>query len=769
MAVETEAGHEVDARTPWRGVSVMGLALLGSIPTVVDPTPLRIAGLVALLAVTGIAWSRRSAGATNGTIALAAGLAVLVVSDVGIPETATTSVGWPMFVVLAAYPCIGYACVEHVQRHRRIRESDLIVEAALLGAAAAILVQAVVEWQVSNRFGAAGSAVSSPASSQAAVLVGLDVVVLVIAIRAFTVESARRAPVSLLAAATALLAAVHTSVAYQTAAGGSTTVFELVAVLPLLTFAAAAALDALVETPDRMIHDVQRFSPTHAVVVAVSVLAGPAVLCFQIATDVELSATVAVGTTVSALVLAWHLVSLLRERASGEHRATHDPLTDLPNRVLLLDRIERALAHAERAGTPVGILYLDLDRFKDVNDSLGHDVGDQLLAVTARRLLGCARNEDTVARIAGDEFAILLPHLDAPEDVMVVAERVTEALIEPVTLDGQRVRCPASVGIAAYPDDGRTPAALLTAADDAMYRAKDRGGATVGVFSSDAYSQAATRLEVESDLVAGLERGELVLHYQPILDVASGQIAGAEALVRWQHPTKGLLSPAEFIPVAEQSELIDAVGRAVLHQACAELTRWGVAGVPDSFIAVNVSGKQFRRDVVSDVTAALRETGVRPERLLLEITETAAVDDVSGVAERLHELRALGVRAAIDDFGTGYCGLQYLGELPVSTLKLDRSFVQSMTPSSAAIVAATIAMAHSLGLTLVAEGVETEDQRRFLQRSGCDRLQGYLLGRPMPGSDLLQMLLDQRLVAAPGDGLRDGLLDQSPWEGAAAR
>ena len=382
------------------------------------------------------------------------------------------------------------------------------------------------------------------------------------------------------------------------------------------------------------------------------------------------------------------------------------------------------------------------DRFKDVNDTLGHEVGDQLLKVVSRRLVECARDEDTVARLAGDEFAVLLPHLADADDVLVVAERILDALGEPTMIGGQRVRNAGSVGVAVFPDDGNTANDLLAAADSAMYRAKEHGGASVGVFSSELYRHAATRLEIENALVDGLGRGELVLHYQPIVDAESGRIAGAEALVRWQHPEQGLLGPAEFIPVAEQSDLISTIGRHVIVEACEELARWSSAGIHDRYIAVNVSGRQFRHDLVSHVTAALRDTGVDPGRLVLEITESAAVDDLDCVAGCLRELRALGVRAAIDDFGTGYCGLQYLGDLPVSTLKLDRSFVQSMTPSAAAIVAATIAMAHSLGLTLVAEGVENEDQRRFLARSGCDLLQGFGIARPMPADALRTVLRD---------------------------
>lgn len=739
FAPPTGRGHE---RSSWRLAIVLVGALVTTVGAFVDASPVRVAGVVALAAVALTACSRRTQGPTRGVASLSIGLTILVFSGFGLP-TAVEPDTSSLVLSLFAYPFLGIAFFEHLARHRRMRESDLIVEAGLLGAAAALLVQGLVEWRVPVL-----DDVWTPAAvSLAAVIAGLDVSLAVIAGRALPERSARQAPVVLFAVAAVLMVTLHVAGTMKMALGLSIGRLDGLAVLPLLAFAGAAFLDVAKPDQQRVIFDVHRFSPIHAMVVGLSVLAAPAVLSMQVLSHVAVSATVAVGAASSAVVLVWHVVMLLRERAASEHRATHDALTDLPNRVLFLDRLGRAIAHASRSHGPVGVLYLDLDRFKDVNDTLGHEAGDQLLQVTARRLLDCAREEDTVARLAGDEFAILLPYLSSADDVLRIAERVLDALDEPAVVGGERVRSPGSVGVAVYPQDGSTPLEIMTAADSAMYRAKDHGGASVGVFSSELYRHAATRLEIENALVAGLERAELILHYQPIIEAESGRIAGAEALVRWQHPTRGLLAPADFIPVAEQSDLIAAIGRQVLRDACGELARWAVAGFGDRFISVNVSGRQFQTDIVSDVTSALRETGVDPRRLLLELTESTAVDDLACVAERLHELRDLGVSAAIDDFGTGYCGLQYLGDLPLGTLKLDRSFVQAMTPSAAAIVAATIAMAHSLGLKLVAEGVETKEQQRFLERSGCDRLQGYHIGRPMPGDDLLARLRDE--VAAP--------------------
>ncbi|WP_436794158.1 putative bifunctional diguanylate cyclase/phosphodiesterase [Actinospongicola halichondriae] len=729
------AGEGDPARSPARLMMVLLCCLAVSLLALQAPDPARIAGVLALLAVSAAAVSRRGPGPTVGTAAFALGVSVLVVSGFGLPDTVdprTTT----LLVSLLAYPLLGIAFFEHLARHRRVRESDLIVEAGLLGTASALVIQAIVEWRVP----VIDHAWSPAAVSLAAVVAGLDVSLAVIAGRALPMKSSRNSAIVPLLCGAILLAAMHLGSTLAMALGRPVGELQGFAVLPMVAFAAAASMDVVVPAPKHVAFDVHRFSPTHALVVGLSVLAAPAVLSLQVVSGVSVSATVAVGAAASAIVLAWHVVRLLRDRAVSEHRATHDDLTDLPNRVLFLDRLGRAITHASRHQAPVGVLYLDLDGFKDVNDTLGHEAGDQLLQITARRLQGCGRDEDTVARLAGDEFAILLPYITSADDVLVVAERVLAALDEPAVVGGQRVRNTGSVGVAVFPQDGATPLELMTAADSAMYRAKDHGGASVGVYSSELYRHAASRLEIENALVEGLDRAELVLHYQPIVHAADGRIAGAEALVRWQHPTRGLLSPADFIPVAEQSDLISAIGRHVLRDACGELARWAVAGFGDRFISVNVSGRQFQGDIVSDVTSALRETGVEARRLLLELTESTAVDDLDCVAQRLHELRDLGVYAAIDDFGTGYCGLQYLGDLPVSTLKLDRSFVQSMTPSSAAIVAATIAMAHSLGLSLVAEGVETSEQQRFLERSGCDRLQGYHIGRPMPGDQLLALL-----------------------------
>jgi diguanylate cyclase (GGDEF)-like protein len=717
----------------------LGLAIAATVLSLVaallGPSPVRWAGAAAILAMLSSVVAERDATVARGRIAVIAGTLLLTVAAGGLVDPTDARSVWRPIVALAAYPFLGRALLRQVARYRMVRPTDVVVEAVLIGAAASILLQVGLEWRSVLVSGTASVEHTLPA-----LLVGLDVALVVVVARAVSVPAMRGGSLGILGAAIVALLAGHLTAVVRLATGSPTEPAGVLIGVALVLAAGATLHGSIIRPPAVAPAEPPLFSAGHAAVVVVSVLAAPVVLSVHVVRAISVSASVAAGAAISGLVLAGHIVTLLRERADSEHQATHDALTDLPNRLLFTDRLERAIAHASRNGTPVGVLYVDLDRFKDVNDTLGHDAGDRLLETTARRLQECGRYEDTVARLAGDEFAILLPHLAQASDVLLVADRVLAALQEPVVMGPHSLRTAGSVGVAVYPYDGETPQDLLNAADAAMYQAKDGGGASVGVFSAELHQHAATRLELESSLVRAIAEDELVLYYQPIVDSRTGRTCGAEALVRWNHPERGLVPPGEFIPVAEQSDLIVELGEWVIREACHELSRWATLGCADQFVAVNVSSRHFHQDLVSTVTSALRESGVEPSQLVVELTESAAVDDLGLVADRLRELRQLGVKAAIDDFGTGYCGLQYLGDLPVSTLKLDRSFVQAMTPRSAAIVAATIAMTRSLGMTLVAEGVENADQRRFLESQGCDRMQGYHLGRPMPGDDFIDRI-----------------------------
>ncbi len=727
------------------------------------PTVIRAAGAIGIVAMAVAVAIDRDPSVLRGRVVAALGLTVLTLADgglvgAGVVDGTATETVWRPLAAIVAYPVLGRALLTMGGRYRLVRSTDVIVEAALVGAAAAIAVQVVVNrLSVTSGWEPAGAAMAS-------LLVGLDVALAVVIARPLTAEAARRGPVLVIAASAVALLVGHVAAVAQLASGSSP---GLVAIAPiaiaLLTVGLGSLYDAGMIRPAITPEEAPLFSPTHAGVVVLAVVAAPAVLASQVVWGVSVSGAVALGTGLIGAVLAVHIVSLLQERASSEHQATHDALTALPNRLLFMDRLERALAHAERNEAPVGVLYVDLDRFKEVNDTFGHEAGDQLLRETARRLAACARHEDTVARLAGDEFAVLLPHLASADDVLVVADRILHALREPLAIGDHVVRGAGSVGAAVFPHDGTIPADLVNAADAAMYRAKERGGAAIETFSADLHEQAATRLELEIALHHAIENDELVLYYQPIVEASDGRTCGAEALVRWNHPDRGMVPPNEFIPVAEQSDLIIELGEWVIDTACEQLAEWSRLGHGDRFVTINVSPRHFREDLASSIARALRETGADPTRLIVELTENAAVDDVTLVAERLRELRQLGIKAAIDDFGTGYCGLQYLGELPVSTLKLDRSFVQAMTPSAAAIVAATIAMARTLGLTLVAEGVETEDQRRFLESQGCDRMQGYHLGRPAPAADFIERIQrEDRELADARQGVARAAIGPQP-------
>lgn len=768
------SGPMVGARVRRPGIELVLAVVLAALAVVLAylaPTIIRGSAAVAVVAVAVAVALGRDAALGRRLVVAGAGLGVLAVADGGLLDPDDVMTMWRPMAALVAYPVLGRVLLTVVGRYRLFRRTDVIVEGVLVGGAVAIATQVGIEWWATTS-GLAATSLGPVGSAIPALLVGLDVALVVVVARSVTASTLRCAPVQVVAVATSLLTVGHVLAAVATASGTVPGVAVEGTIAAAFVVVSAGALHSarfagLTEAP----HEVPLFSSGHAGIVVLAVLAPSTLIAAQFVWGLSVSGAVSVGAVLIGMVLASHVVGLLRERAGSEHQATHDALTELPNRLLFTDRLERALAHAERNGSPVGVLYIDLDRFKDVNDTLGHESGDRLLQETAKRLAGCARHEDTVARLAGDEFAVLLPHLASADDITIVADRVLAALAEPVDLGDEVIRNGGSIGVAVYPEDGLTPPDLINAADAAMYRAKDEGGAAVALFSAERHEHVATRLALETALHKAIEQDELVLHYQPIIECSDGRTCGAESLVRWNHPERGMVPPGEFIPVAEKSDLIIKLGDWVIHEACFELARWNTLGSGDRFITVNVSPRHFRQDLVSSITAALRESGADPSRLVVELTENAAVDDVALVAERLRELRNLGVRAAIDDFGTGYCGLQYLVDLPVSTLKLDRSFVQAMTPSSAAIVAATIAMSKSLGLTLVAEGVETAEQRRFLERNGCDRMQGFHLGRPMPADDFVDRFhvedAERRSASEPAECGPGGMHAAHPVDTAA--
>ncbi|MCC8988566.1 MAG: EAL domain-containing protein [Candidatus Contendobacter sp.] len=442
----------------------------------------------------------------------------------------------------------------------------------------------------------------------------------------------------------------------------------------------------------------------------------------------------------------------ITERKEAEERIQHlahyDVLTGLPNRALLGDRLLQALSRAGREHAQVGVILVDIDRFKVINDALGHTMGDRLLQEIAIRLGRCARQCDTVSHQGGDEFAILLPDLDNDDEVTRIAQRILDTVAEPCRLDEHELSVSCSIGISLYPRDGRSPDLLLKNADIALYRAKDMGRNNYQFYLSGATILSRERLNLETSLRHAVERGQLELYYQPKWNFQAGAVTGAEALIRWNHPNLGLLSPARFIPIAEDSGLVLPMGEWVLRAAIREFSELHRSGFPGLRIAVNLSGRQFRQAGLADVVRqALAETNFDPVCLELELTESTLMDHTEDNLTMLQALKATGARIAIDDFGTGYSSLSYLQRFPVDVLKIDRSFVIDLPDAagSAAIVDAIVTLAHGLELEVVAEGVETPEQQAFLHDHGCDEGQGYLFGRPTPLAEFRTLLDQDRL------------------------
>lgn len=441
------------------------------------------------------------------------------------------------------------------------------------------------------------------------------------------------------------------------------------------------------------------------------------------------------------------IFSDITERKAAEQRldylARHDVLTGLPNRALLQERFEQALMFSRRENKRMALLFLDLDRFKTINDSLGHPVGDRLLLAVAGRLLGCVRETDTVSRQGGDEFVVLLTELADPGNAALVARKIIEVIREPFTSEQRQLSISCSIGITLFPDDGSDYDTLRRQADTALYAAKGAGGSVYRFFTEEMNRQVLETVELEHRLRQALDRGEFDLHYQPRFSLADGRLMGVEALLRWSNAELGRVSPARFIPVAEESGLILPIGEWVVRQACRQARAWMDAGFEVPVVAVNISALQFRQeDLVESVSSILAASGLPPERLELELTESLLVRDLELTLQKLQDLNAMGMSLAIDDFGTGYSSLSYLKRFELDILKIDQSFVRDLAvdPDDAAIVRAVIQLGHSLGLRVIAEGVETAVQRDFLLAQGCDEAQGYLYSKPIPAAELEERL-----------------------------
>lgn len=431
------------------------------------------------------------------------------------------------------------------------------------------------------------------------------------------------------------------------------------------------------------------------------------------------------------------------------HLAYHDALTDLPNQVLFKDRLKQAIALSRRNDQMQAVLLLNLDRFKTINDSLGYTAGDRMLQSVAQRLTNCVRESDTVARFGGDEFAILLTHIPRTQDAANAARAIKEALDQAFLFDDQEVFVASSIGIAIYPQDGRDTGGLLKSAGAALDRAKNQGGSNYQFYTAGGTTRALKQLVLESNLRGALDRNEFVVHYQPQVDTRSFQLVGMEALVRWQHPSLGLLYPKDFISLAEDSGLIIQLGDWILRAACAQNMLWQDAGLAPMRLSVNFSARQFQQPTfISSVAEILKETNLDPRWLELELTESSVMKDPEQAIEKLHELKIMGIKVAIDDFGTGYSSLNYLKRFPIDTLKIDRSFVSDICkdPHDTAIVRAIITLGHALDLTVVAEGVETPEQLQYLSSLDCDVVQGFLFSKSLTASAFEELLIEHRQV-----------------------
>ena len=434
-------------------------------------------------------------------------------------------------------------------------------------------------------------------------------------------------------------------------------------------------------------------------------------------------------------VVAFHDVTVARARSlEMSHQAQHDFLTDLPNRMLFNDRLTQAISLAVRQGKELAVMFVDLDHFKEVNDSLGHAVGDKLLQSVARRLVTCVRRTDTVSRLGGDEFVVLLSQVEHEEDAAFSARKILRALAVPHVIDDKPLDVNVSIGVSTYPTDGLEAESLMDKADTAMYEAKQQGRNNYQFFRPEMHARIADRQILEKDLRYALGQGEFLLHYQPKLNLKTGQIVGMEALIRWMNPHRGMVSPAQFVPIAEECGLILSIGRWVLLEACKQARAWNDSGLGVVPVAVNVSAAEFGdKDFLSGVRAALIATGVEPPNLELELTESVLMDDAESAVDKLRALKAIGVQLAIDDFGTGFSSFTYLRRFPVDALKLDQSFVQEINEeqTDANILTAMINIGNTLKRRVVAEGVETRAQLKFLQSHDCGEGQGYYFSRPV--------------------------------------
>ncbi len=726
-----------------------GLLAVGVVGAAVpDPAWVRHLAAVAVpaaIAVVGIrGWYRTTAvvSARGRTGWLLLGIASVLVA-VGSVAAGHTSPALADVATILGWGTCATATLLLIGGRVRDRWIDAVVEALLVAAPIAYLAVAFALDQRPAAMSLTDGVVGIVALSSGAVLV-------VVALHLRDVHPRQQSTAHLVLLGAVSLLALHVVRGGSMLAGADDVpvldaIWNAAAALPALLWACATLGAECQQRPERIEALPTPLTRARLGIVALSVAAGPMVMAVRVATSRTTGITgLAAGAVVVAGVAVAYLVRMVEQRARVEHLALHDDLCDLPNRVLLGDRIESALAHAPRTGTSVALLFLDLDRFKTINDSLGHATGNDLLRAVAGRLTTHVRRGDTVARLGGDEFAILLPGLTDTAAAATVAQHLLQSFEEPFELAGRQLFVSPSIGVSLHPHDAANAEELLRNADAAMYRSKAKGRNTFEVYTHELNERAQRTLTMESYLHKAVERDELVLHYQPKVELRTGQIVGMEALLRWQHPDLGLLPPGEFIPLAEETGLIMPLGEWALVEACTQTQRWMRAGHQPLTVAVNLSARQFQHQRVGDLVArALRASHLDPRALELELTESLALQDPEAIVATLVDLKDIGVQCSIDDFGTGYSGLQYLTRFPIDKLKIDRFFISEIsTGDNARIVSAVIALAHNLQLDVIAEGVETDEQLQFLVDNGCDEMQGFLFSRPVPADEFEALLVD---------------------------
>jgi diguanylate cyclase (GGDEF)-like protein len=731
--------------SPWARVLAMAgaLVLAAGLHFGAGFGPIPATGIAAAAAMAfGLVLHRRPRpkrvprGWTDPCLFITAGVAVLALTSSGIGSGVDGGAGWGP-IGLLAYPLLTIGLLRLQSVRLPERAADVLVQAGLVATTFALGLW-VLSTPARVRLG-----VPLGVAEVSVALAALDLLLLTLAVHLLLLPGERIFVYRGTALGLGFLFGAHlaSALALFNGHGRSSGVVSALVGVAFALLAVTALDPSARRLFEPLMGEPARFSAAHLVLTEMGMLGPPAVIALHALRGEAIPAAPAVGVAVASVVLAAYLGSLLLQRSVIERRADHDGLTGLPNRALFGDRLSRALAHARRNDVPVAVMVVDLDRFKGVNDSLGHAAGDELLRHAAQRMRACVRDEDTVARLGGDEFALLLPHVSGIEGAVAAARRLLAAFAEPVELAGQPVVASPSIGISLFPQDGDDAEAIMAGADAAMYRAKERGRNTFEIFSPALRREANEHVALEAAMRRGLAASEFVLHYQPKVDLRTGRITGAEALVRWNHPEKGLLYPGSFVPLAEQTGLIRSLGEFVIAAACEQLAAWRLDGLPDLTVAVNVSASELGEGLVEYVSRALRLAGIPGRSLELELTESAALDSLELTVQVIQQLRGLGVTCSIDDFGTGYCGLSYLNRLPIDALKIDRSFITELSGGSDTIVTAVIALGHSLGLKVIAEGVETADQLAYLASRGCDEMQGFLFSKPVPADEFAALVM----------------------------